>query len=105
MPRLDNSSSRLVKTLKVLRVIYAILLVPAGWATAFGLFIFAFGGIEKRLIDWAYLFYYFLIVTSMVAATISTGSLIRRGYPKRALVLYLVPIALVAGLLIFEEFQ
>jgi ABC-type multidrug transport system permease subunit len=100
-----NASGRLVNTLKVLRVIYAVLLVPLVFFSLFGLFIFIVAITEKSLRDWIYFFHHLLLLTSMVAAIISTGSMIRRGNQKTALILYLVPIALIAGLVIYGSLQ
>ena len=99
----DNASVRLVNTLKVLRVIYAVLLVPLVFFSLFGLFIFIVAIPEKSLRDWVYFFHHLLLLTSFVAAIISTKSMILRGNPKTALLLYLVPIALITGLVIYES--
>lgn len=52
----DNASGRLVNTLKVLRVIYAVVLVPLVFFSLFGLFIFIVAITEKSLRDWVYFF-------------------------------------------------
>ncbi len=86
------------KTLKALRIVYGVLLLPVTLFMAFELFVFVVAYANKRLIDWAFFLSHFLILASMIAAIVSTGSLIRCGKQQIALILYLVPIALVAGL-------
>jgi hypothetical protein len=98
-PNMTGEAWKLNKTLKVLRIVYGVFLVPVTLFMAFELFIFVVAYTNKRLIDWAFFFSQFVILASMIAAIVSTGSLISSGKQRVALRLYLVPIALVGGLI------
>jgi hypothetical protein len=100
----SSASAFLIGALKILRIVYALLLLPAAYGALLLLFLFIVAT-ERRPLDWAYLVHHTLVLASMVAAIMLTGPLIRKARPKQAMTLYLVPVSLVVGLLFYESMK
>jgi hypothetical protein len=92
----------MTRALKILRVLFAILLVPVSAYGLFALFLFIFA-IERRFIDWVYFFHSAIVIALMFAAVFMTDRLV--GAEKRgvALGLYVAPLLLVGLLAIYES--
>ena len=97
----SSAPTCLTWVLKILRVVYAVLLLPAVYGGLLLLFLFIVAT-ERRPLDWAYLVHHVLVLVAMVAAILLTGPLLRKARHKLALTLYLIPVALAAGLLVYE---
>ena len=102
MPSEVNASPKLIGFLRMARIAYLIALVPLALFGLFGLFLF-FVATERRILDWIYFAHHALVLVFMLVAVMKTGRLIHDGSLKTALLIYAVPVFLIAGLILYES--